>query len=111
MNCQILAERLQRLEPDSDTRDIARLCLLVANAVDSVEELSDPERLKEVWRKVTLRMQVANDQHAAMTEELEQLAQSDPREFNRDQIWILIRAIKVQSQILHLYLGGQPLDV
>ena len=29
----------------------------------------------------------------------------------QDQIWILIRAIKVQSQILQLYVGQAALDV
>ena len=48
--------------------------------------------------------------HAAMTEELETLAQSDPHEFTPDQIWVLIRAIKVQGQILQLYLGEPVLD-
>jgi len=51
------------------------------------------------------------DQHAAMTEELEDLARSDPKKFTPDQIWILIRAIKVQSQVLQLYLGEPALDV
>ena len=50
-------------------------------------------------------------QHAAMTEELESLAASDPRQFDPEQIWILIRAIKVQSQILQLYVGQPALDV
>ena len=44
-------------------------------------------------------------QHAAMTEELETLARTDPNAFNLEQIWVLIRAIKVQSQILQLYVG------
>jgi hypothetical protein len=58
-----------------------------------------------------LRLQAATDQHAAMTEELEMLAKSDPRLFTAEQIWVLIRAIKVQSQILQLYVGAPPLDV
>ena len=53
-----------------------------------------------------MRLQAATDQHAAMTEELEDLAQTDPRQFSSDQIWILIRAIKVQSQILQMYVGA-----
>ena len=38
-------------------------------------------------------------------------AKSDPKKFTPDQIWILIRAIKVQSQILQLYIGETALDV
>jgi hypothetical protein len=45
-----------------------------------------------------------------MTEELESLARSDPRRFAPEQIWVLIRAIKVQSQILQLYVGQPVLD-
>jgi hypothetical protein len=39
------------------------------------------------------------------------LARSDPQKFTPDQIWILIRAIKVQSQILQLYVGESVLGV
>jgi hypothetical protein len=46
-----------------------------------------------------------------MTEELESLAKTDPLKFSADQIWVLIRAIKVQSQILQLYVGQALLDV
>ena len=45
------------------------------------------------------------------TRELEELANSDPEKFTRDQIWILIRAIKVQSQVLQMYVGHPILDV
>ena len=48
---------------------------------------------------------------AAMTEELERLSNSDPRGYTPDQVWVLIRAIKVQSQILQLYVGEPALDV
>jgi hypothetical protein len=40
-----------------------------------------------------------------MTAELEELAQSNPKQFTLEQIWTLIRAIKVQSQVLQLYVG------
>jgi hypothetical protein len=42
-----------------------------------------------------------------MTEELEQIAGASPESFTLEQIWVLIRAIKVQSQVLQLYVG-QP---
>ena len=45
------------------------------------------------------------------SEELEALANSDPEKFSRDQIWILIRAIKVQSQVLQMYVGQPLLDI
>jgi hypothetical protein len=110
MNCQALAHRIQLLQPDADTRDVARLCLLLANSTGDVERLDDDQQLTSAWREMGLRLQAATDQHAAMTEELESLARSDPHRFTSDQIWILIRAIKVQSQILQLYVGEALLE-
>jgi hypothetical protein len=111
MNCAELAERIERLQPGAETRDVARLCLLLSNSTDDVEVLNDDGLLTRAWKEMGLRLQAATDQHAAMTDELECLARSDPRKFSADQIWILIRAIKVQSQILQLYVGDAALDV
>lgn len=110
MNCQDLAGRIQRLQPEADARDVARLCLLLVNSTDDVGKLSDDQLLTAAWREMGLRLQAATDQHAAMTEELESLAKSEPQRFTPDQIWILIRAIKVQSQILQLYVGEALLE-
>ena len=110
MNCQDLASRIQRLQPDAAARDVARLCLLLAKSTDDVHKLDDDRLLTTAWREMGLRLQAATDQHAAMTEELESLARSDPRRFTPDQIWVLIRAIKVQSQILQLYVGEALLE-
>ena len=110
MNCQDLASRIQRLQPNAAARDVARLCLLLTNSTDDVSKLSDDQILTAAWREMGLRLQAATDQHAAMTEELESLAKSDPRRFTPDQIWVLIRAIKVQSQILQLYVGEALLE-
>lgn len=111
MNCQDLAARIETLQPGADTRDVARLCLLLSNAVDDVVQLENNEQLSEIWKDTGLRLQAATDQHAAMTEELEALARSDPEKFTPDQVWVLIRAIKVQSQVLQLYVGQAALDV
>lgn len=105
MNCSLLAEKIARLQPEASTRDVARLCLLLTNSIDDSEHLSNEDCLVDAWQEMGLRLQAATDQHAAMTEELEMLARSDPRKFSPDQIWVLIRAIKVQSQILRLYVG------
>ena len=108
MNCQELANRIEDLQPGASTRDVARLCLLLTNAIDDLANLDDEDVLTNAWNDMCLRLQAATDQHAAMTEELEDLARSDPRKFSPEQIWILIRAIKVQSQILQLYVGNNP---
>jgi len=111
MNCQKLATLVQRLQPESSTQDIARLCLLLSHDTEKLDELQDEQTLRAAWSEVGLKLQAATDQHAAMTQELEELASSDPEQFNREQIWILIRAIKVQSQVLQMYVGQPALDV
>jgi hypothetical protein len=105
MKCRNLAARIEELQPDARPRDVARLCLLLSNFVPDVDLLADDALLCEAWREMGIRLQAATDQHAAMTEELEQLIHCDPQEFSSEQIWVLIRAIKVQSQVLQLYVG------
>lgn len=111
MRCTDLAKRIERLRPGADARDVARLCLLLSNSTGELEQLAEDSILAAAWKEMDLRVQAATDQHAAMTEELECLARSDPQKFTPDQIWVLIRAIKVQSQILQLYVGEPALDV
>ena len=111
MTCHDLAARIERLQPEAVPRDVARLCLLLTNYVNDIGELDDDDRLSEVWQEMGIRLQAATDQHAAMTAELEDLSQGDPSEFSMDQIWVLIRAIKVQSQVLQLYVGQPAVDV
>lgn len=110
MECPELANRIKKLRPEAEACEIARMCLLVSNIVDNIDDLDD-QRLDEACREVGLRLQHASDQHAAMTEELEDLAESDPRKFSSDHIWILIRAIKVQNQILQMYARHHAVDV
>lgn len=111
MLCQDLAERIQDREPSADPTDVARLCLLMTNLVEDIQSLEDDGNLSSAHRDASLRLQMATDQHAAMTQELEDLAASDPKQFDREQIWVLLRAIKVQSQILQMYIGGEVIDV
>lgn len=110
MNCQELARRIERLQPETDVRNVARLCLLLANANPDVGRLDDDEHLTTAWREAYLRMQATADQHAAMADELAELAGTDPRQFAAEQIWVLIRAIRTQSQILHMYLGEPEMN-
>ena len=111
MTCHDLAAHIEQLQPEALPRDVARLCLLLTNFVDDIEDLRDGERLAEAWQEMGIRLQAATDQHAAMAEDLENLARTDPGSFTMEQIWILIRAIKVQSQVVQLYVGQPPLDV
>ena len=105
MDCKDLAERIQQLQPEALPRDVARLCLLLTNHVGDIGLLEDEQVLARAWHEAGIRLQAATDQHAAMTADLESLSQGNPNDFSADQIWVLIRAIKVQSQVLQLYVG------
>jgi hypothetical protein len=111
MNCQKLAGMIQQLQPTASPQDVARLCLLISNNSDRLGDLNDETELRAAWSEMGLKLQAATDQHAAMTYELEELASSDPEKFSKDQIWVLIRAIKVQSQVLQMYVGQPVLDI
>ncbi len=111
MTCQQLATRIQHLQPEASPQDVARLCLLLTNSYKDLKPLAEDRALQSAWQQTGLKLQFATDQHAAMTAELEELANSDPKSFSQEQIWVLIRAIKVQSQILQLYVGHPVLDV
>jgi hypothetical protein len=111
MKCTDLANRIEQIRPEANARDVARLCLLLSNFCPNLHELLDDSFLASAWKEMDLRLQAATDQHAAMTEELESLARSEPRRFSPEQIWTLIRVIKVQGQILQLYVGQTALSV
>ena len=111
MTCHDLAAEIEKLQPEAIPRDVARLCLLLTNHIEDIKELDDEDRLSEVWQEMSMRLQAATDQHAAMAAELENLARTDPEAFSMDRVWILIRAIKVQSQVLQLYVGQPSVDV
>ncbi len=110
MNCRDLAARIEQMQPEAAPRDVARLCLLLTNYIDDLEQLDDQDRLFTAWREMSIRLQASTDQHAAMTAELEELSRADPTSFAMDQVWVLIRAIKVQSHVLQLYVGQPPVD-
>ncbi len=105
MTCHELAECIERLQPDASPREVARLCLLLSNYVDDLDLLRDEELLSKAWEEMSIRLQAVTDQHSAMTADLEKLCRAKPEMLTMDQIWVLIRAIKVQSQVVQLYLG------
>ncbi len=111
INCQDLAARIQSIQPDALPGDVARLCLLLINNVSEPNKLEDDDFLADAWSEMGMRLQAATDQHAAMTEELEDVSRQNPADFTGEHVWILLRAIKVQSQVLQLYLGNSTLEV
>lgn len=95
-----LLENVARMSPELDQVQLFRACHLL-----SVNGDAEPtgENLETLWREISMRLQAASDQQAAVTEELEALAATDPRKFNPEQVWILVKAIKVLSQLLSFY--------
>ncbi|NIO41282.1 MAG: hypothetical protein GTO41_14560, partial [Burkholderiales bacterium] len=75
---------------------------------DDDSQLNDDKQLAQLCSRLSIRLHAANDQQAAMSQELHALSNSDPKAFSPDQIWILVRAINVQSQLLKLY-SGDPI--
>lgn len=111
MICTELAKKIEQHNPDAGALEVARICTLICSAVSNREVLRDDKKFLEIWDEVNLRLQAASDQHAAVTEELEQLSNSDPQQFSPEQIWILVRSIKVQNQLLRLYVGDPSLEM
>jgi hypothetical protein len=103
-----IAAHIEKSQPTATPRDVARLCLLLTNHVDDLEQLRDDRRLSDLWREMAIRLQAASDQHAAMAEELDALVRLDVKSFAMEQVGILIRAIKVQNQVLQMYVGRAP---
>ena len=103
MNCQQLAERISSLQPDLSAVEVARLCLVILTNCDDHQKLASDEHLVAAWKHASFRLEAVSDQHAAVSDELEMMCVDGPFEFTPDQLWVLMRAIKVQSQVLELY--------
>ncbi|WP_146528536.1 hypothetical protein [Novipirellula artificiosorum] len=103
MTCHELARRLAALRPELQSIEIARLSLLILIQAEDEGKLANDDALLSAWKNASFRLEAAADQHAAVADELDQMCNSGPVQFTPDQLWILLRAVKVQSQILELY--------
>ena len=110
MTCQELAQRLSELNPGLSQADVARLALLILCQSPDPDDLYDDQVLDARWRNATFRLESASDQHDAVADELEAMCESDEVGFTHNQVAVLLRAVKVQSQILELY-TDQPQPV
>lgn len=104
MTCHDLAERIAAVRPQLASADVARLCLLILSQCDDSDELADGAALRHHWNHASFRLQAAADQHAAVAEELEAMCRQHPASLSPEQVATLLRAVKVQSQVLDLYL-------
>ena len=105
-----LVQRVEDLRPDCTANEIAQLSALAMNSVDSFDTFECDNRLADSINDASLRLKLNGDHHAAVKEELRAMARTDPKQFQREQIWTLVRAINVQDQLLQLYGGLEPLD-
>lgn len=103
MSCDQLARRIVKQRPDLPSVEVARLCVLILNQYPDPCDWDSDEKLQKVWQNVSFRLEAVTDQHAAVAAELEMLAGDQPTAFDPEQLWTLLRAVKVQSQILELY--------
>ncbi len=103
MTCYDIAKRISMFDPGLSDVDVARLTLMILIQVENLKELREDEALRKAWNSATFRLEAAADQHAAVANELEAMCNEGPIEFTSEQIWVLLRAVKVQSQILELY--------
>ncbi|GAB5404249.1 MAG: hypothetical protein Aurels2KO_24800 [Aureliella sp.] len=101
-----LTRRIALLKPELAHVEVLRLSLLVAQRVESLDDLSDQSELANMCDDTCLKLGAATDQHEAVAGELDSLAATDSCDFSTDHLWTLVRAIKVQSQVLNLYLGA-----
>lgn len=103
MNTSQLAARIEAIQPNLDPVDAARLCLLILNSNPDEAELATEDGLQKIWKKVSFRLQSGTDQYSAVSQELDALGETGPIAFSPDQLWLLLRAVKVQSQMLDMY--------
>jgi len=109
MTCEELAARIREIQPNLPPVEVARLCLLILTQVDDATILSDDNHLRRHWHSASFRLDAATDQHSAMADELDAICGEGPVRFSPDQIWTLLRAVKVHSQMLELYTGEATL--
>lgn len=105
MNCQTLAERISSIDPSLQPADVARLCLLILLQDPGESTLSDDEALETLWKQTVFRLEAAADQHEAVSNELLSFGEDGPVNFSPDQLWMLMRAVKVQGQVIEMYAG------
>ena len=109
MNCHEIVQRLAAISPDLSQVELARLTLMILVQTEDSSRLQDDQALIHAWKSATFRLESASDQHAAVANELDRMCNDGPVQFTPDQLWVLLRAMKVQSQDLELYTEADQL--
>ncbi len=106
-----LGRRIESIFGEMDECLNAQLCLFTYRAKQGeVDKLTD-KQLESLCREFRVKLEHARDQYAAVTCELKAMAESDPSQFGREQVWTMLRAIKIQDQLLKMHIGGELLNV
>jgi hypothetical protein len=101
MNLYEIISSIRSLRPDATDEQLVRLTLMMLVSGEELREDCLPETLVFVEQSNRQR----NDQLSAVAEELDSLASTQPSEFCPSHIWTLLKAIRVQKQMLDLYEG------
>ena len=107
MRLSQLIEQIHKQLPKACDRQIACLAMLLCDRDPKLECLANRSDFLSLLDDIQLKMQSIDDQHAAVAYELDQLALTQPCEFEPKHVWTLIRAIKVQSQFVDMLTGVQ----
>ena len=107
MSLSKLIEQVHRQLPKANNRRVACLAMLICDRDPELNCLANIAEFLGLLDEIQLRMQSIDDQHAAVANELEQLASTQPCEFEPKHVWTLIRAIKVQSQFVDMLTGAR----
>lgn len=105
MDATVLVERIARYQADRAPVDHLRMALLLLLHTPDIDDSVSESRLEQLCQEMSMQLSAADDQHAAVADELDSLAVTAPCDFSPDHLWTLVRAIKIQSRILNLYLG------
>ena len=104
-----ILEGIASIRPGMGVSEQLRFALLV-----SLHYAPDRLDLKELDQQLTqlaFQLSASTDQHAAVSLELDLFASDEPCEFSPDHIWTLVRALRVQGQILDFYLENSDAEL
>ena len=104
MNAEHLVHEVQALMPNATRFEVLRVACLVG-AESGADDLQAAAGLPQLVHDVCSRWKATFDQFAAVSHELSAIGRFDPCRFSQQQLWALLRSIKVHSQLLQLYTG------
>lgn len=105
MDIRELIVQVARLRPALAPTEQLRMALLLAvHFPECVDCDDDSQELERKLLDITLRLNSVTDQHAAVADELDSLGATAPADFSDDHIWTLVRALRIQNQVIGFYL-------